>query len=331
MVYVGDLMTFVQDVLAEGGIIKPLLIDPNDLIGPSITNPSVLVRDGKILMNLRNVNYTLFHAEKHRFQHFWGALCYIHPENDNHLRTNNFIAELDDNLDIKWYSEIDSSEFDNYTPCWDFVGLEDIRLVEWDGKLYGLGVRRDLDEVGTGRMEAIELDIQGTTVKEVSRYRIPGPPPDKEYCMKNCVPILDKPNHLLKWCNPTALMKYAPGEETVVFDTSGFYEGIDPHLRGGSQVIPYKDGYLTLIHETHMNTTERGMKDADYLHRFIYWDKNFQNMRQSKLFSFIGLRIEFCCGLAEYGDHFLITFGGTDNAGYIVKASKELVESYIDE
>ncbi len=331
MVYVGDLMTFVQDVLAEGGIIKPLLIDPNDLIGPSITNPSVLVRDGKILMNLRNVNYTLFHAEKHRFQHFWGALCYIHPENDNHLRTNNFIAELDDNLDIKWYSEIDSSEFDNYTPCWDFVGLEDIRLVEWDGKLYGLGVRRDLDEVGTGRMEAIELDIQGTTVKEVSRYRIPGPPPDKEYCMKNCVPILDKPNHLLKWCNPTALMKYAPGEETEVFDTSGFYEGIDPHLRGGSQVIPYKDGYLTLIHETHMNTTERGMKDADYLHRFIYWDKNFQNMRQSKLFSFIGLRIEFCCGLAEYGDHFLITFGGTDNAGYIVKASKELVESYIDE
>jgi len=324
-------MTFVQDVLAEGGIIKPLLIDPNDLIGPSITNPSVLVRDGKILMNLRNVNYTLFHAEKHRFQHFWGALCYIHPENDNHLRTNNFIAELDDNLDIKWYSEIDSSEFDNYTPCWDFVGLEDIRLVEWDGKLYGLGVRRDLDEVGTGRMEAIELDIQGTTVKEVSRYRIPGPPPDKEYCMKNCVPILDKPNHLLKWCNPTALMKYAPGEETEVFDTSGFYEGIDPHLRGGSQVIPYKDGYLTLIHETHMNTTERGMKDADYLHRFIYWDKNFQNMRQSKLFSFIGLRIEFCCGLAEYGDHFLITFGGTDNAGYIVKASKELVESYIDE
>jgi len=324
-------MTFVQDVLAEGGIIKPLLIDPNDLIGPSITNPSVLVRDGKILLNLRNVNYTLFHAEKHRFEHFWGALCYIHPENDNHLRTNNFIAELDDNLDIKWYSEIDSSEFDNYTPCWDFVGLEDIRLVEWDGKLYGLGVRRDLDEVGTGRMEAIELDIQGTTVKEVSRYRIPGPPPDKEYCMKNCVPILDKPNHLLKWCNPTSLMKYAPGEETVVFDTSGFYEGIDPHLRGGSQVIPYKDGYLTLIHETHMNTTERGMKDADYLHRFIYWDKNFQNMRQSKLFSFIGLRIEFCCGLAEYGDHFLITFGGTDNAGYIVKASKELVESYIDE
>jgi len=102
-------MTFVQDVLAEGGIIKPLLIDPNDLIGPSITNPSILVREGKILLNLRNVNYTLFHSEKHRFQHFWGALCYIHPENDNHLRTNNFIAELDDNLDIKWYSEIDSS------------------------------------------------------------------------------------------------------------------------------------------------------------------------------------------------------------------------------
>ena len=109
---VGDLMTFLQDVLARGGVIKPLLIDPKDLIGPSITNPSVLVTGDRILLNLRNVNYTMFHAEKRRFEHFWGALCYIHPENDNHLRTNNFIAELNKDLEIEWYSEIDSSEFD---------------------------------------------------------------------------------------------------------------------------------------------------------------------------------------------------------------------------
>lgn len=327
---VGDLMTFLQDVLARGGMIKPLLIDPKDLIGPSITNPSVLVTGDRILLNLRNVNYTMFHAEKRRFEHFWGALCYIHPENDNHLRTNNFIAELDHNLDIKWYSEIDSSEFDTYTPTWDFVGLEDIRLVEWEGKIYGIGVRRDLDDVGTGRMEAIELDIRGTNVKEVSRYRIPGPPPDQEYCMKNCTPILDKPNHLLKWCNPTALMKFAPGEQTEVMEMSGFYEGVDPHLRGGSQVIPYKNGYLTIIHETHMSSTERGMKDADYLHRFIYWDKDFKNLKQSKLFSFLGMRIEFCCGIAQYGEDFLITFGGQDNTGYIVKTPASVVEDYIN-
>lgn len=327
---VGDLMTFLQDVLARGGVIKPLLIDPKDLIGPSITNPSVLVTGDRILLNLRNVNYTMFHSEKRRFEHFWGALCYIHPENDNHLRTNNFIAELNKDLEIEWYSQIDSSEFDTYKPIWDFVGLEDVRLVEWEGKIYGIGVRRDLDDVGTGRMEAIELDIQGTTVKEVSRYRIPGPPPDQEYCMKNCTPILDKPNHLLKWCNPTAIMKFAPGEQTEVMEMSGPYEGVDPHLRGGSQVIPYKDGYLTIIHETHMNSTERGMKDADYLHRFIYWDKDFKNLKQSKLFSFLGMRIEFCCGLAQYGDDFLITFGGQDNTGYIVKTPASVVEDYIN-
>jgi len=327
---VGDLMTFLQDVLARGGVIKPLLIDPKDLIGPSITNPSVLVTGDRILLNLRNVNYTMFHAEKRRFEHFWGALCYIHPENDNHLRTHNFIAELNHDLEIEWYSQIDSSKNDTYKPIWDFVGLEDVRLVEWNNKIYGIGVRRDLDDVGTGRMESIELEFEGTNVREVYRYRIPGPPPDQEYCMKNCTPILDKPNHLLKWCNPTAIMKFAPGEQTEVMEMSGPYEGVDPHLRGGSQVIPYKNGYLTLIHETHMNSTERGMKDADYLHRFIYWDKDFKNLKQSKLFSFLGMRIEFCCGLAQYGDDFLITFGGQDNTGYIVKTPASVVEDYIN-
>lgn len=51
-------MNFVKLALENGGDIKPLLIDYSDLNGPSITNPSVFVYKGKILVNLRNVNYT---------------------------------------------------------------------------------------------------------------------------------------------------------------------------------------------------------------------------------------------------------------------------------
>lgn len=323
-------MNFAKLALKNGGVIKSLLINFQDLSGPSLMNPSVLVVDGKILVNIRNVNYTLYHSELNRFEHMWGPLSYIHPENDMHLRTTNYIAELNDDLDIIQYTKIDTSQFDNYKPQWDFVGLEDCRLVEWENKLYLCGVRRDLDTKGTGRMELSEIVINGSTVKEVSRYRIPGPPPDTEYCMKNCTPILDKPFHLLKWTNPTALMKFdISGKETEIFEYSS--PKLETDLRGGSQVIPYKNGYLSVLHETNLYTSEQGKKNATYRHRFVVWDKDFKLQKVSKLFSFLNMKIEFCCGMCEYKNDYLITFGAQDNAAYIMKISKSLVENFINE
>ena len=323
-------MNFAKLALKNGGVIKSLLINFQDLSGPSLMNPSVLVVDGKILVNIRNVNYTLYHSELNRFEHMWGPLSYIHPENDMHLRTTNYIAELNDDLDIIQYTKIDTSQFDNYKPQWDFVGLEDCRLVEWENKLYLCGVRRDLDTKGTGRMELSEIVINGSTVKEVSRYRIPGPPPDTEYCMKNCTPILDKPFHLLKWTNPTALMKFdISGKETEIFEYSS--PKLETDLRGGSQVIPYKNGYLSVLHETNLYTSEQGKKNATYRHRFVVWDKHFKLQKVSKLFSFLNMKIEFCCGMCEYKNDYLITFGAQDNAAYIMKISKSLVENFINE
>ena len=324
-------MNFVKLVLENGGKIKPLLINSQDLSGPSLTNPSVMVLDGKIIVNIRNVNYTLYHSELNRFEHMWGPLSYIHPENDMRLRTTNYITELDENLDTVYYTKIDTSKFDTYEPQWEFVGLEDVRLIQWENKIYGIGVRRDLDTKGTGRMELSELEFDDTQVKEVSRYRIPGPPPDNEYCMKNCTPIEGRPFHLLKWSNPTALMKFNPnGQPTEVFETTK-YTPMKNDMRGGSQVIEWNGGYLTLVHETELYKSEQGNKNATYRHRFIYWDKDFKNQKFSKLFSFLNMKIEFCCGLAKYNDDFLFTFGAQDNAAYILQVSQSFVEDFINE
>jgi hypothetical protein len=324
-------MNFVKYALENDGVIKPLLIPPQELEGPSLTNPSVLVINGNILVNIRNVNYTLYHSELNKFEHMWGPLSYIHPEDDMHLRTVNHIAELDENLDIIHSTKINTSKFDTYQPQWDFVGLEDVRLVNWNDKIYAIGVRRDLDTKGTGRMELSELQFTNTEVIEVSRYRIPGPLPDNEYCMKNCTPIEDKPFHLLKWTNPTALLKFDPnGSPSEVIETGSYVPGFND-MRGGSQVLKYKDGYITLIHETELYTSEQGRKDATYRHRFVIWDKNFNIQKFSPLFSFLNMKVEFCCGLAEYKDSYLITFGAQDNASYILKLSKNIVEDFINE
>jgi len=320
---------FVKLALENGGIIKPLLIPPEKLSGPSCMNPSVLVVDGKILVNIRNVNYTLYHSEMNVFEHTWGPLVYVHPENDLHLRTTNYIMELDDDLNMIYQSKIDTSNFDTYQPQWEFVGLEDVRLIEWNGKIYGIGVRRDLDTVGTGRMELSELEFSQSIVKEVSRYRIPGPPPDNEYCMKNCTPIQDKPFTLLKWTNPTVLMKFYPdGRDTEVVTTNEYKSGY-ADMRGGSQIIKYKNGYITLIHETYLYRSEQDKKDGHYKHRFVIWDNEFKEQKFSELFSFMNMKIEFCCGMSVYGNDFLISFAVQDNASYVLKIPQTFVDNFI--
>lgn len=322
---------FVKLALENGGTIKPLLVSSQDISWPSLTNPSVLVVDGRIIVNIRNVSYTLYHSELNKFEHTWGPLVYIHPENDLHLRTENHIVELNQNLDEIYHTKIDTSQFDTYEPQWEFVGLEDCRLVRWKNKIYVCGVRRDLDTIGTGRMELSELEFKDSKVTEISRYRIPGPLPDNEYCMKNCTPIDNKPFHLLKWTNPTSIMKFDPnGKETEVYQTNE-YTPMTNDMRGGSQVIEFNGGYLTLIHETELYNSEQGRKNATYRHRFIYWDNEFKTQKFSKLFSFLNVKVEFCCGLAEYQNDLLLTFGVQDNAAYILKVSKSFVEEFINE
>jgi len=321
---------FVKVALESGGVIKPLLMDSQDLTGPSLNNPSILILDGKILINIRNVNYTLYHSELDRFEHIWGPLTYVHPEDDMHLRTWNYIAQLDDDLNVEYYSKIDTSKFPDQE-LWEFVGLEDGRLVNWEDKIYLCGVRRDTTPNGVGRMEMCELEFDDESVKEVSRYRIPGPPPDDEYCMKNCTPIEGKPFHLIKWTNPTSIMKFDPnGGETIVKETTSYVPGHND-MRGGSQVIKYKDGYLTIIHETDLYDSVQGRKNGTYRHRFVYWNHDFTEQKFSKLFSFLNMKIEFCCGLTKYKNDYLITFGASDNAAYILKISESFLEDFINE
>ena len=177
-------MNFVKLALENGGTIKPLMIPAENTNGTGLCNPSVFVDEGKILVNVRHIQYTLYHSELQKYEHQYGPLVYLNPENDISLTTTNFVCELDKNLEISYWSKVDTSAFDK-KPLWEFVGLEDARLIKWNDKYYLTGVRRDLDPIGTGRMELSELEFSENSVKEVSRFRIPGPPPDNEYCNKN--------------------------------------------------------------------------------------------------------------------------------------------------
>jgi hypothetical protein len=313
--------------LQNGGSIFPLIIPSSCTNGTGLMNPSILYWNNKLIVNLRHVNYTFYHSEAKLFQHQFGPLTYVHPEDDQHLRTTNYYLELDDNFNICRFNQIDTSLFDTYEPFWEFVGLEDARLVCWHDKLYITGVRRDTTTNGQGRMELSEILVTEQNVKEISRLRIDPPKDPNSYCEKNWMPFLDKPYTYVKWTNPTEIVKVNTenGSSTTVFDGEHIPASTD--FRGGSQILSYEDGYIAIIHEVDLFNSEAGRKDAIYRHRFVVWNQNFQLVKYSEPFSIMGGDVEFAIGMIKYKQDILITFGFQDNAAYLLKFSPDIIKT----
>jgi hypothetical protein len=317
---------FAKTALESGGFIRPLLVSPSSMKGPSLSNPSIFRnKKGELLVNIRNLNYVLYHSERGVFEHGWGPLCYLHKENDLRLATDNILCRLDENFGISSSHIVDMALDEE--PLWEFVGLEDGRLVEWGGKLYLSGVRRDTTTNGQGRMELSEMSIKKDRVVERSRVRIPAPGADASYCEKNWMPVLDKEYTYVKWTNPTEVVEVDPASKTCKTTFLGTYEEFGTgDLRGGSQVVPLGDDrYVAVVHEVRLYKSESGKKNADYGHRFAVWNRDFELIKVSDSFKFMDAKIEFCCGMAEYKDKFLITFGLQDNSAHLLGIPKQIL------
>jgi len=320
-------MNLVQKAVGQGGKLAPLAI-PRTFGG---MNPSVFIDpDGDILVNVRVVNYILYHSEnEQRFPSRWGPLAYLHPEKDQRLVTENYLCRLNSDLEMTDYARVEM--LDLHTPIWEFVGLEDARLVQWEGKYYLIGVRRDTTTTGVGRMEYshIEINKEGWSIKETKRVRIPAPKDDGSYCEKNWYPILDRPYHFIKWTMPTEMVKADPEEPKI---EQIFVKETPPapaDQRGGTQAIKWGNMYIAITHEVNLFKNYLQQKDGIYRHRLVLWDDQFNFVGLSNAFSFLDARIEFCVGAAIYNGDLLISFGFQDNAAFVLRTPKKVVEDLI--
>lgn len=326
---------FVKSALQDGGAIKPLIVPANLTKGTGLMNPSIFNDGGKLKVVIRHVNYTFYHSENKLFLHPWGPLTYLHPENDQHLRTENYYGELDNSNDLNLtrVTKIDMSFGDTYEPKWEFVGLEDARLVRWDGKLFITGVRRDTTTNGQGRMELSEIQVSNDTVKEVSRFRIPTPIDPNSYCEKNWMPILDKPFHYIKWCGPTEIVRAIPetqGCERVLLAQN--HPMLRRDLRGGTQAVKIGNHYVAITHEVDLFKSDVGRKDAVYHHRWVMWDENWNIVKYSKEFFFLDAQVEFAIGMCLVDEkNVAITFGFQDNAAYVFRCPISTIMNFIEE
>jgi hypothetical protein len=328
-------MNLVQNSVQHGGKLRPLIIPSSVTAGTGLMNPSIFIDDdGDIMVILRHINYTLYHAENNqRFPSVWGPLSYLHPEKDQRLVTQNFLCRLDKDLNIINYTLIDTTELD-VTPIWTFVGEEDARLVKWDGKYYATGVRRDTTTNGVGRMELSELEIdkEAWTAKEISRVRVEAPINKDSYCEKNWMPILDRDFQYVKWTCPTEVVEANPitGESTQLSVVQGAMANADQ--RGGSQVIKWGEYYIAITHEVVLFKNYLKQKNGTYRHRLCVWDKDFKLIGLSpESWSFLDGQIEFCAGAAVVDNKLLVGFGFQDNAAFVLEVPEVLVNQLVEE
>lgn len=323
---------FIKFCLTHGSIIRPLDIqfDNSEYVG--ICNPSIFFDGDRLRMILRTVNYALWNCDnQYKFATPYGPLWYITPDDDRRLKTVNYLCEIvNDNLISK---KINTEKFDK-EPLWSFVGLEDARLVRWDGKLYGTGVRRDTTTNGQGRMELSELDEEGN---EISRVRIKAPGDDSSYCEKNWMAILDMPYHYVKWCNPVEIVKVDPNTgdcETVLIKEQPqnleYYNTNNMGIRGSSQVITWGEYRIALTHMCELWINEKKQKcGTGYYEQFIVWDKDWNIVKLSEPFKFADVGIEFSNGLAYKDGVFYLPFALQDNFSFIITIPENLMHDYI--
>ena len=314
------LATLIDDIAYT-----PLVIDhaPGwSLFNPSVTNDP----EEKLVVNIRSSNYVIADDGSYTFQG---------TEDDGIIRTVNLLARLDENLATSVIGQIPSQPPGPSTRLSRVLGCEDVRLLAVGNSWKALATVRDRNHYERCDIALLSLPSLNAA-EETTLSVIPGPDPARHE--KNWMPfVVDGELHIMYLCSPT-VVGHLDANSQLVVDSSTTGPPSATHFRGGSQGVPFNDGYLFLIHEVTFFGTQRV-----YSHRFIHMtsaimksgDRRWDITSLSCPFYFQEMGIEFAAGLAVDGDDIVASFGVRDAEAWLVRMSanqvaKQLVPLFRD-
>lgn len=246
------------------------------------TNPSICGDD----VLLREVNYTLD----------WEVPPDWRPDTTNHLgrlrgRTVENLNPLEDN---------------HRSNLIMVNGLEDGRLIRWNGRLLGLF---SAHYHSGGRSVVVRNTM---TLMDLETFEYRTFPTGK--IEKNWMPFIQD-GHLRVVYSVSPLVVLDLSERLPETVKEG--PGLDTFWSGSSQFVPYQDGWLGVVHRHGKTVKPSGYSGCrDYIHAFIHMDSNF-NLDLSPPFRFFGEGVEFCAGLKVDQDELCLSFGVHDKEGYL--------------
>jgi hypothetical protein len=175
--------------------------------------------------------------------------------------------------------------------------LEDVRLVSVGERLVGYATA--CDHVSPPQFAQLDLDDTGN----VTAARIVRTPQTE----KNWMGVVDGGRlRFVYSVDPLVLLDL--DEATGLYTPPNKLLGLsDGKLRGGSPLLSYEDGWIAVVHGVFQYRGHRV-----YLHYFARFSGDLSRVVIGPPWYFRALTVEFCAGIAQWGDLFVLSFGFQD-------------------
>jgi SAM-dependent methyltransferase/tetratricopeptide (TPR) repeat protein len=280
--------------------------------GYRASNPSITRRDNEIVLVQRCVNYTVSEDARH-----------YNTPNNAPIQTRNYLVRLNESLDTRSSTEI-LAPLDIPEPSFGAVlGFEDMRLFAWRDELWTCSTIREQNREGYCEQVLARLEEHEPGPHRLANWRVLRPNAPRRH-EKNWMPqVVGETLQFMYLCDPTHVIDE---QARTVSETTPSIMGGD--FRGGSQLIEFDGGWLTLIHEVIFRNGARV-----YLHRFVWFDKANSLKRVSRLFFLQKKGIEFAAGLAWHpdGNRLIASYGVGDGESWMATIDADEVRRILDD
>lgn len=277
-------------------------------------NPSIAVVGDDIRVVMRTVNYTMDEHGRYLIKSTNGE-----ANSSNPIHTRNFLLRLRHNFSVELAREI-LPPIDFPKPAFDLVvGFEDMRLFRWRSAWWVNACVREQTREGWCEQWIARID-QSTGDARLVEPR-PMLPPVRQH-EKNWMPWVDGDN--LEFAYRLGVTVDPTGVEV---SRSPVNFSVD-QISGGSQVIPFKAGFLSVVHEArHLPSTDKRY----YQHRFVWYDQAKRVQRITKPFYLHDKVIEFVAGVAMHPDgrRLMISYGREDKEAWIATVDANELSEFI--
>lgn len=292
--------------------LSPPLIEGNLTERYRPLNPSLWL-DGETGRRYGNIRHVNFNTDG-------GNYTSLAP--DQQIRTRNFWVEWDPTGKLLQSFEIvDGLNWEKIE--YPVKGLEDLRIFFHHGRWKFTCTSHEKTGLPQMMLGVLTVDPDRDSQRWMieSLHHLQGA--DVQPIEKNWLPFLDDSGELkiLYHSDPTRIGHLDEDTAELFIDTVHSPQWNGEDFRGSAPPIPFRDGYLYLIHEVAFQEWRR------YTHRFIWMDHQYKIQRVSMPFYFDTPGVEFATGLAWDGTFLWVGYGWEDKEARLRRMTGQELDS----
>jgi predicted GH43/DUF377 family glycosyl hydrolase len=232
-------------------------------------------------------------------------------------------SEMDSELNVSKMYELEVTGDLTFIRC-----VEDGRLFWRDDSWYMTGIILEKEHTKFARVGLFKIDLDKKQAHFIKKYE----GPNKKRVEKNWSVVSGEsvPEFDLIY-GPNSI--YKDGKVTQL-ELAGKYK----NLRGGTQLIPWEDGYLSVWHITRKKLTKvfnsrtfsvENPDLRDYTHVFVFHDKDGSIRKVSEEFIFGSGAVEFAAGIIEHKGKLIVSWGHDDAWSWLATITVEAVKDML--